>query len=312
MSVPLSAAEHVKQEEENEEKVAPSSFLRMEWPETPWVRMCQLSNSWAAQDQPPTIEEKTKKIDELFATAVDDAAAYMNQTPNYLLEGALDAMQSQYSHLPDYGLCTFAESEALVQKKLEQIRNDPKGTMEFFKPSFEAWGNPAYVVAFYTAMQQKLLRPDQVVYDVSLYYTSKQFSAPVDSDDEDEDEDDQEELQAELRLAASPAATTGTVVHQDRSLCSRSCTSRMNVQEAIANKKHDKDNENDPPAKKQRIWVVTIVCCSGFDSMCSALCLIVTSLHNKRTNQCMLSVSIFLARDLCYRIASNTSLVLTC
>ena len=188
----MSAAEYVKQEEEymkqkeeNEEKVAPSSFLRMEWPETPWVKMCQLSNQWA--EQLPTMEEKTKKIDELFATAVDDAAAYMKQTPNWLMEGALDAMQSQYSHLPDYGLLTQDESEALFEKKLEQIRNDPKGAMEFFKPSFEAWGNPAYVVAFYTAMEQKLLRPDQVVYDVSLYYTSKQFTAPVDSEDEDED-----------------------------------------------------------------------------------------------------------------------------
>tara|TARA_Y100000748_G_C15430916_1_gene463214 strand:+ start:298 stop:1038 length:741 start_codon:yes stop_codon:yes gene_type:complete len=226
----------VKQEE-NEEKVVPSSFFRMEWPDTPWVKMCKLSNLWAAQDQPPTMEEKTKKIDELFATAVDEGAAYMKQ-PNFLMDGALEAMQSQYSHLPDYGLLTQDESEALFEKKLEQIRNDPKGAMDFFKPSFEAWGNPAYVVAFYTAIEQKLLRPDQVVYDVSLYYTSKQFSAPVDSDDEDEDEDEEDdEMEAELRLAAAPAATTGTVVHQDRSLCHQSCASRAHVIIHVANKK---------------------------------------------------------------------------
>lgn len=207
--------------------VAPSSFLHMDWEDAPWVKMCRLSNSFYNQDGTATLtmEEKRKKIDELMATAVDEGAAYMKQTPNHLLDGAEDAMRTQYSHLPDYGLFTEAEAEALFEKKLEQIRNNPKGMMEFYKPSFDAWGNPAYVVAFYVAIQQKLLRADQVVYDVSLYYTSKQFSAPVDSDDEDEDEEEEHVVQngvcltcekkkaeetAELRLAAAPAATTGT------------------------------------------------------------------------------------------------------
>lgn len=233
-------APQLKQEAED---VAPSSFLHMDWPDTPWVKMCRLSNSFAydIDDPPLTMEEKRKKIDELMATAVDEGAAYMKQTPNHLLDGAEEAMHTQYSHLPDYGLFTEAEADALFEKKLEQIRSDPLGMMEFFKPSYDAWGNPAYVVAFYVAIQQKLLRADQVVYDVSLYYTSKQFSAPVDSDDEDEatDEDNEKKdyptiserveyiktiydqqleinkLRADMRLAAAPAATTGTVVHQE-------------------------------------------------------------------------------------------------
>ena len=64
----------LKQEAED---VAPSSFLHMEWEDAPWVKMCKLSNEWAWE--PPTMEEKTKKMDELFATAVDEGAAYMKQ-----------------------------------------------------------------------------------------------------------------------------------------------------------------------------------------------------------------------------------------
>ena len=253
--------------QEEAEEAAPSSFLHIAHEDAPWVKMVRLSNSFAYDfdKEPLTMEEKRKKIDELMATAVDEGAAYMKQTPNHLLDGAEDAMRTQYSHLPDYGLFTEAEVDALFEKKLEQIRSDPLGMMEFFKPSFDAWGNPAYVVAFYVAIQQKLLRADQVVYDVSLYYTSKQFSAPVDSDDEDEDEDEDDKMRlaaatgaylyaatvgagqgadnekkdqeikkltkqiyeqqleinnlrlqaAEMRLAAAPAATTGTVVYQE-------------------------------------------------------------------------------------------------
>ena len=159
----------------------------------PWVKYCQYSNEWGMN--PPTPERKIELIDDLLQHAVEDGAEYMNQESCWMLEGAVDAMCSQYMHMEDYGLFSKDECHMLFKNKLQQIRRDPIGNMEFFKASHARWGNPAYVVAFYFAIAQKQLPAERVVYEVSLPYTSKEFSYPVDSEDEEEEEELDKEMQ---------------------------------------------------------------------------------------------------------------------
>ena len=75
----------------------------------------------------------------------------------------------------------------MFEQKLQQINNDPLGQMDFFQSSYEQWKNPAFVVAFYVAIEKKLLSPDRIVHEACMEFTSKAFSPPIDSDDEDED-----------------------------------------------------------------------------------------------------------------------------
>ena len=51
------------------------------------------------------------------------------------------------------------------------------------------------MVAFYFAIAQKQLPAERVVYEVSLSYTSKEFSYPVDSEGEEEAEELDKEMQ---------------------------------------------------------------------------------------------------------------------
>ena len=155
----------------------------IDWHDTPWAKYQHYQNEW--WHSPPPYEVQRRLRDELFSTAVDVASAYMKQGNCFFLSDAMEAMQTQYTHLEEYGFLSKQECAWLFEQKLQQINNDPLGQMDFFQSSYEQWKNPAFVVAFYVAIEQKLLPPDRVVCEVCMEYTSKAFSPPTDSDDED-------------------------------------------------------------------------------------------------------------------------------
>ena len=95
----------------------------------PWVKYCQYSNEWGMN--PPTLERKIELIDDLLQHAVEDGAEYMNQESCWMLEGAVDAMCSQYMHMEDYGLFSKDECHMLFKNKLQQIRRDPIGNTDY-------------------------------------------------------------------------------------------------------------------------------------------------------------------------------------
>ena len=156
----------------------------VDWCDTPWAKWSQYQNEWSYST--PILEVQIRLKDELFSAAADIASAYMKQD-NHLIGDALDAMQSHYNYLEDYGLLSKQECGSLFEQKLQQIYNDPLGQMIFFQSSYQQWKNPAFVVAFYVAMGQKLLPPSRIVHEACMEFTSTPFSYPIDTDSDDAD-----------------------------------------------------------------------------------------------------------------------------